>query len=201
MIRLKSLCLFFAFSGLVVACSESDPSAAARAAAAAEAVEGEGTCNTPPPPSSTPPVGPGCAENLGSGWVSVPCGCQLWVANTAPASIATRIEITVVPVPPEDGVGPADGHGAEITFDDADASWYGAWKTQSANGSFSVTNGSGKTTIHVGDGITLAPVPLSGCTTRIAQTEVTNANVSMRAVRDDGTALATMPPCTPPRPH
>jgi hypothetical protein len=140
---------------------------------------------------------PGCGENFGSGWVAVPCTCELWLENTTPAPIAASIEITVVPDQPS----PAQAHGADIAFEDPDASWYGVWKAQSAGGGFSVTNESGKTTVTVTQSVTLKPVPLPACVKRVAQTQLNDATtVSMHALRDDGSTLATMALCASPGP-
>ena len=138
----------------------------------------------------------GCAWNLGSGWVAVPCTCDLWLTNTSPSSIAARIQVTVKP-DPQSPPGPV----ADIAFDDPDASFHAVWKAQAADGSFVVANASGKTTVSVEHDVTLASVPLAGCTTRTARTELKSATVSMHAVRDDGTELATMPLCFTPNPQ
>jgi hypothetical protein len=202
MIRSISLGFVALFVGLAAACGGSDPAGVTGGALKGEAAPAEGAggaCPASPPPSSTLPPGHGCFQNNGSGWFPEPCGCELWVDNTAPAAISASIEITVAPDADPLPTGSGD---PEVTFDDPDASWYGVWKTQAG---VSVTNAAGKTTVRITGNLTLLPVPLAGCTKRIADIDwmsLTKTDVRMRAVRDDGSELATMQgACVPARPN
>jgi hypothetical protein len=118
------------------------------------------TCPPPPPPSATLPNTPGCFENnMGAGWIAVPCLCDLWLDNTTPGPATANITLAV---PTPDQVPTLTGGlDVEVAFEDPDASWYARWATQAGNGvAFLVTSAAGKTTVRMGEAkVTLAPVP------------------------------------------
>jgi hypothetical protein len=158
------------------------------------ATDGGGMCDAPPPPSPTVPEQVGCYVDMGSGWVSVPCLCDLWIENTTPGPATAGIELTVTP--PDQVPTLAGTLDVEIAFDDPDASWYAAWTTQAGNGdAFTVTSNGGTTTVKMGESsVALGPVPLAACETRKAVAKVsgsTSATLSTHAVLDDGTVFAT----------
>lgn len=204
--RKPSLCFFFALMGLVAACGgrtgldgangESGGAATTMGGGGGEPTDGGAMCIPPPPPSPTMPDQPGCYENdMGSGWFSVPCLCDLWLTNTMPAPITAGIQLLVTPpeqVPTLNG--PLD---VEVAFDDPDASWYATWTKQAGNGAaFTVTNEGGTTTVRMGEGsVVLASVPLTACETRKAIAHVSPgsnaAKLSMHAVLGNGSAFAT----------
>jgi hypothetical protein len=145
----------------------------------------------------TTPTKPGCYENQGSGWVKVPCSCELWLKNTdtAPASVA--IELTMAPGAPV----PKYGGPLEVSvgFDDADATWYAAWQKQAASGdAFAVTRHGNVTTVMMAaSSVSLAPVALSSCRRRDATATVTGvvgATLSMHAALVDpaGNPISTV---------
>jgi hypothetical protein len=177
--------------------SGSGGAAATTGGAGGEPSDGGEMCNTPPPPSPTLPDQPGCYVNtMGSGWVLIPCLCDLWLANTTPAPITAGIQLIVTP--PEQIptlTGPLD---VEVAFDDPDASWFATWTKQPGNGEvFTVTSQGGTTTVRMGEGgFALAPVPIAACTTRKAVALVlgsTSATLTMKAILADGngSAIAT----------
>jgi len=160
------------------------------------ATDGGRICKAPPPPSPTLPDEPGCYENdHGSGWVKVPCLCELWIENTTPGQAMARVELSVTPL---DQAPAFDGTlDAEIAFDDPDASWYAIWAKQPGSGdAFTITNQGGKTTVQLAaSSLTLGPVPLFACETRNAIAQVSGSyteTLSMRAILDDGHVLATI---------
>jgi hypothetical protein len=217
--RTTSLCLFAALIGLVAACgkvvvdpidhdgasggSESGSSSGSGGAAAAtttggtggEAADGGGMCNAPLPPTPTVPDQPGCYFNMGSGWVAVPCDCDLWMANTTSAPIAAGIQLTVTP--PDQVPTLTGALDVEVAFDDPDASWYATWTKQVGSGqAFTVTSAGGVTTVRMGESVVaLAPVSIAACTTRKATAQVYggsySAVLSMQAVLDNAIASAT----------
>ncbi len=212
--RTKSLCLFSALVGLVAACGRVvvDPidrggvsgesggagggggAAATTGGAGGEPTDGGGMCNAPAPPSPTLPDQPGCYVNMGSGWLSIPCLCDLWLANTTPAPITVGIQLSVTP--PEQVPTLTGALDVEIAFDDPDASLYATWTKQGGNGeSFAVTSEGGTTTVRMGAAsVALAPVPVAACKTRTATARVSGsytAVLSMEAVLDSGIAFAT----------
>jgi hypothetical protein len=211
--RTRSLCLLSALLGLAAACGRVvvDPidrggvsgegganggggAAATTGGAGGEPTDGGGMCNLPAPPSPTLPDQPGCYFNMGDGWLSVPCLCDLWLANTTQAPITVGIQLVVTP--PEQVptlTGPLD---VEIAFDDPEASLYAIWTKQGGNGElFAVTSEGGTTTVRMGAGsVALAPVPIAACKTRTAIALVLGSNsaaLSMQAVLDSGIAFAT----------
>ena len=154
-----------------------------------------GVICAPPPPSPTLPDQEGCYEDInGSGWVQVPCYCELWIENTTPGPATASIEFTVTPpeqVPTLNGT-----LDIEVAFDDPDASWYAIWTKQAGKGdAFTVTGEGGKTAVKMGESdIALGPVPLTACEMRKAIAHVSGsylAMLSMHAVLDDGTVFAT----------
>jgi hypothetical protein len=173
--------------------------------------DGGGACPPPPPPSATPPLG--CAEGSGNGWVSVPCICDLWIQNTETTAGTATISLTLsqnVSPPTLDGM-----FYVEVAFDDADESWYATWAAQPEDGSvYSVAAAGGTTTLRMGaNSVSLAPVPVAGCTTRKGTAKVFLTNVypspnygtslTMSAsLAIDGTSIATINPpiCRNPPP-
>jgi hypothetical protein len=158
------------------------------------ATDGGAMCDPPPPPSPTLPDQEGCYVNDGSGWVAVPCLCNLWLENTTPGPATASIELTVTP--PEQVPTLIGALDIEIAFDDPDASWYAIWTNQAGSGDdFTVTSEGGTTTVRMGEsGVALGPVPLAACETRKAIAHVSgsySAMLSMHAVLDDGTVFAT----------
>ena len=215
--RMKSLCLFSALVGLVAACGRVivDPidrdgvngeggSASGSGSAATtttggtggEATDGGGMCNAPAPPSPTVPDQPGCYfNNMGSGWVAIPCDCNLWMANTTPAPITAGIQLTVTP--PDQVPTLTGALDVEVAFDDPDASWYATWTKQAGSGdAFAVTNEGGTTTVRMGkSGVALAPVPVPACKTRKAIAHVyggSSAVLSIQAVLENEIASVTV---------
>lgn len=154
---------------------------------------GTAGCAPPPPPSPTMPTEGGCFVNEGSGWVAVPCSCELWLDNTEAAPITVGMQLVVAPpdqVPDLDG--PLD---VEIAFDDPDATWHATWSRQPGNGeTFAVTHQAGKTTVRMGEAeVELAPVSLTACEVRKGVAQVlpgdnSAAKLNMHAILDDGTA-------------
>jgi hypothetical protein len=121
----------------------------------------------------------------------------LWLENTTPGVATATITLTVAP-PTEMPTlgGPLD---VEVTFDDADGSWFGAWQAQAANGAaFVVSEGAGETTVRMGESVlTLAPVPLRACETRKATAHIspelnTQAKLVMHAALADGAVIAAV---------
>jgi hypothetical protein len=168
---------------------------------------GGGMCNAPPPPSPTLPNQPGCYENPGSGWIAVPCSCDLWLVNTRFDAITATIELTMKPPDVPTLTGPV---GAEVAFDDPEASWYATWSKQAGNGTaFVVTSAGGTTTVKMGtSGVTLAPVPIAACSTRKGVAQVNGSfsvALTLHADLADGAVFATKeascsnpPPVSPP---
>ncbi len=133
---------------------------------------------------------------MGSGWVPVPCLCELWLENTTFAPINASIQLTVAP--PEQVPTLTQTLDVEVAFDDPDASWYATWTNQAGNGqAFAVTNDGGMTTVRMGEGsVALVPVPVAACKTRKALAHVypwsnDSAKLNMHAVLDNGIASAT----------
>jgi len=128
---------------------------------------GTSTCaNGLSAPSATRPTLPGCYAYVSQGWVKVPCNCELPIDNTAPATARARFTFTVDPssiAPTLDG--PVD---VEITFDDADRSWFNVWASQPDTGrTFGVTASNGSTTVRLGAySVTLASVDEPSCQSR-----------------------------------
>jgi hypothetical protein len=158
---------------------------------------GGATCpDHTPPPSQSMPTKPGCYENLGQGWIHVPCSCELWLKNKAKVDAQVELDFTAMASDTQPTLGgPLD---VEIAFDDPDASWYAVWASQTqAKDSFAVTSGAGKTTVRMAaNTVKLAPVALAACRRRDANAivgGVVGAELSMHAVlRDDaGNAIAT----------
>ena len=150
-------------------------------------------CKPPPPPSPTLPQQLGCYVDMGSGWVAVPCLCDLWLDNTTPGPATAGIELTVTP--PDEVPTPPGAPGVDVAFDDPDASWYATWQQQAANGgAFTVTSDGGTTTVTMAESdVALGPVPLAACETRKAIAQVPGpAVLSMHAVLADGTVFATV---------
>src|SRR5690242_5985427 len=56
-----------------------------------------GMCAAPPPPSPTLPNQPGCFTDMGSGWVQIPCLCELWLENAATSPTTATLELAVTP--------------------------------------------------------------------------------------------------------
>jgi hypothetical protein len=137
---------------------------------------------------------------MGSGWLPVPCSCELWPENDTTAPVTVAIDLTVTP--PEE-VPSLDGSlDVEIAFEDPDASWYDRWTTQAGNGvAFAVTHEGDATTVRLGQGsVELAPVPLAGCETRKGAAQVLgslSAVLKAKATLDDGAAF-TMNCLNPP---
>lgn len=154
-----------------------------------------GTCNEPPPPSPIQPSQPGCYENPGSGWIPVPCSCDLWMPNTTFDSIPAILLLTVTP---PDQVVSLDGPlEVGIAFDDPDASWYATWAKQQGNGvAFMVTNEGATTTLKMGEGsLVMGPVRIPACTTRKAVAHLTGSNymakLGIHAILGDGSVVTT----------
>lgn len=170
-----------------------------------ESFDGGRACPAAPPPSSVPA---GCSENKGSGWVSVPCTCDLWLENSTPVPVTAGLQLTVV-APPDQGPSPSGAHVGEVAFDDPDASWFATWSKQPGNGdAFTVRREGGTTVVSVGEGVVaMVPVPLDSCTTRKGQAHVLgSATLRADAVLANGVTLATMarcdnPPARPPPPQ
>jgi hypothetical protein len=165
-----------------------------------------GMCAGPPPPSPTLPDQPGCYDNkMNTGWVAVPCLCELWLENTTPGTVSAGVELTVTP--PDPAPTPTGPTGAGIAFDDPAASWYAVWATQAAEGGgFAVTHDGGTTTVEMSESsVALAMVPLAACETRKAMAYVHGAlttGLSMHAVLQDGTVLSTTDAaCNNPAPN
>jgi hypothetical protein len=152
-------------------------------------------CNLPPAPSPTMPTAPGCYKNdMGQGWVEVPCDCALWMENTRPVEITASIVLGVTP--PEDAPTLDGSVDDEIAFDDPDASFYAVWSKQSGIGTaLGVTHDGGVTTVRMGvPSLTLLPVPIEACKTRKAAAKVdgpNDAKLSIHAVLEDGTPFTT----------
>lgn len=213
--RTKSLCLLPAVVGLVAACGSSTRDAtdfdgvmgesggtSGRAGAkpsasdAGDDASDGGLCNLPPPPASSLPQQPGCYENDGGGWLSVPCVCDLWLANTTLAPITAGIQFTVTPL--EQASALTGALTVDVTFDDLDASWYATWSQQADNGSaFAVANEVGKTTVTMRQAaVTLAPVAIAACQTQKAVAHVSPgsnsaAKLTLHAVLGSGSAATT----------
>ncbi len=152
------------------------------------------------PPSVDPPLG--CSEDLGAGWVAIPCVCELWTQNTAPDPATATIELTLSPpdFTPTFG-GPLL---VQIAFEDPDTSWYTIWAAQPGNGSaYQVTTQSGTTTVTLGaSDVTLPPVPLEACEMRKAWASIPGEyyactlSMNMQAViTAGGTVTMTSGPC------
>jgi hypothetical protein len=176
-------------------------------ATSAGAGGGGGTCEPPPPPSPTVPDDAGCYVNEnGTGWVAIPCGCELWLQNTSPAPVTADVELIVTP---QDQVPSLGGTlDVEIAFEDPDASWYATWSQQSGNGdAFVVSNEDGKTTVRMGqNSVLLAPVPLAACETRKAAAVVAPgsnfaATLSMHGAVDGAVSTTTDATCSNPPPE
>jgi hypothetical protein len=158
---------------------------------------GGGTCpDHTPPPSQTQPTKPGCYENDGSGWVQVPCSCELWLQNKLPATASVALDFAIMAsdVVPSLG-GPLD---VEIAFADPDGSWDAAWASQTqGKDAFAVTAGGGKTTVRMAaNTVSLAPVHLGACRRRDANASVSGvfgAVLEMHATLADaaGNVVAT----------
>jgi hypothetical protein len=98
---------------------------------------------------------------------------QLPNATTSDGNV--QISLTAAPnsnTPPSLTVSPD----VEVTFDDADSSWFNTWNAQSGNGTtFAVTHNSGanSTTVRLGAfSVVLNPVPLMAGQTRSATANI-----------------------------
>ena len=210
--RRGSFCLLaFALLGLLPACggrvvvdamgrdglggnSGGASAAATTGGAGGESPDGGAMCNAPLPPSTTVPDQPGCyTDVMDSGWVAVPCDCELWLANTTYATITAAVALTVTPPDEVPSLtGPLD---VEVAFDDPAASSYATWANQAGSGvAFTVTNAGGTTTVRMGtSSLVLAPVPVVACTTRKAMARVAGSysmKLSMHAALDEGSFSA-----------
>ena len=136
-------------------------------------------------PSPTLPTDEGCYVNDGSGWIAVPCLCELWIENAEPGACAASVALSVSPPDQAAALGGALDVG--VAFEDTDASWYAIWAAQAGGGdAFAVTSEGGTTTVELlaGD-VALAPVPLAACETRKAMAYVSGsdtATLGMHAV-------------------
>jgi hypothetical protein len=140
---------------------------------AGESAASDGTCRPPAPvaPSSpnTPPSEIGCYVYTDGAWQPIPCDCDLWLRNTVSVPVAVAFSLTFSPanmVPSLTG-----SPDVEVTFEDADESWYKAWARQPqllTRPSFGVTTADGMTTVRLGaSSVTLDPVSLPGCVSRV----------------------------------
>jgi hypothetical protein len=123
-----------------------------------------GACT--PPSLDGPPNQIGCYVDTASGWLEVPCNCELPVANATPQAVSVSLQLTVTPstlVPSLTGV--VD---VEISVADADSSWYRVWAAQPGSGTeFAVSNDGATTKVRLGtDSLSLSAVPLAGCDER-----------------------------------
>jgi hypothetical protein len=99
-----------------------------------------------------------------------PCVYPLTNATTSNGNVQLTLSVT-----PNTGTTPSltGFPDVEVTFDDADSSWFNVWNTQAGNGTtFSVTHngGTSSTTVRLGAfSVALNPVPLSASQTRNAK--------------------------------
>jgi hypothetical protein len=213
--RRPSVFVVLGLLGFVAACGgiavmPADDTAAASGAGGASgdgAGGGGGACEPPPPPSPTVPDGGGCYVNdMGTGWVAIPCGCELWLENTSPTPVTADVQLAVTP--PDQVPSLTGALDVEIAFEDPDASWYATWTQQPGSGeAFVVSNEGGKTNVRMGQSsVALAPVPLAACETRKAAAVVVpgsnfTASLSMHAVLDGAVTTTTDGTCSNPPPQ
>ena len=166
----------------------------------------EGVCPRPPAPTPGPPPDQGCATNDGSGWVSVPCDCELWMVNVEPGPITAGIELTTMPADQVPSLGgPLD---VEMVFPDEGGGLFDTWSTQAGNGTdFALTHVGSTTTVRLGrQHLLLDPVPIAGCTTEKANASISgggwDVSLQMHAVLSNGElpvdARCQNPPPTSP---
>jgi hypothetical protein len=129
-----------------------------------------GGCPSPPPgaPATNPDIPPpavGCYFYTNGVWHPTPCDCDLSLSNPIGASVAVAFSFTFSPANAVPSL--TDLPDVEVTFEDADASWYKVWARQPQSLThpiFSVTKADGKTTVRLASNtVTLDPVSLPGC--------------------------------------
>jgi hypothetical protein len=144
-------------------------------------------------------------------WQPTPCDCDLWLSNPVGAKAAVAFSFTFLPA----NIVPSltDLPDVEVTFEDADASWYKVWARQPqllAQPSFSVTTADGKTTVRLAsNSVTLDPVSLPGCARSVPTSSIqgnwgTPLFLEMHATLTDasGSLIANeMGGCSQPESH
>ena len=103
-----------------------------------------------------------------------PCEYPLTNATTSSGNLQLTLSVTpITGTPPSLTTSPD----VEVTFDDADSSWYNVWNTQTGIGStFNVTHSGSSTTVRLGAySVAMNAVPLAASATRNATANINPA--------------------------